>query len=137
MEQSRKWREKWAAQARFPGSGANLYHASLYVADLGGVNLSGANMFRADLRIANLLGANLNSANLSGANLRDADLSGANLSRADLSRAHFLTQTQLDEACGDANTKLPESLKPPKPCQAIPVPGNQNGCREAHLVVPA
>jgi hypothetical protein len=26
----------------------------------------------------------------------------------------------LDEACGDANTKLPEGLKLPKPCQAMP-----------------
>jgi uncharacterized protein YjbI with pentapeptide repeats len=57
-----------------------------------------------------------NGANLSGANLSKADLSGANLSDAEL------TQTQLDAACGDANTKPPEGLKPPKPCPPARVP---------------
>ena len=48
-------------------SGANLYRANLY-----GANLSGANLYRADLSGANLSGADLYRANLSG-----ADLSGA------------------------------------------------------------
>jgi hypothetical protein len=56
----------------------------------------------------------LSLADLERANLIDADLRGAYLSGAKL------TQEQLDEACGDANTKLPEGLKPPKPCPATP-----------------
>ena len=47
------------------------------------------------------------------------DLSGADLSSADLSNAKNLTQMQVEEACGDANTKLPEglTLKPCPPSQ--------------------
>ena len=43
-------------------------------------------------------------ADLTGADL-DANLSGANLSDA-----KNLTQEQLDKACGNADTKLPEGL---------------------------
>jgi uncharacterized protein YjbI with pentapeptide repeats len=123
-------------------SGANLSSANLSGAELTRANLSdagliGANLSGADLSIANLSNAWLGNANLglsgadlSGAilfradlrhaNLSGAILTGANLSGADLSGARELTQTQLDEACGDANTKPPEGLKPPKPCQAAP-----------------
>ena len=59
---------------------------------------------------ADLTGADLKDANLSGANLRDANLSEANLSGANLSGAKNLTQTQLDKACGNADTKLPGGL---------------------------
>jgi uncharacterized protein YjbI with pentapeptide repeats len=113
-------------------SGANLHYANLsgaYLLDanLSNANLSEANLSGAHLGVANLSGADLFkasliNANLSGADLSDAKLRDANLSGADLSEAHGLSQTQLDEACGDANTKLPEGLKPPKPCQGIPVP---------------
>jgi hypothetical protein len=53
---------------------------------------------------------NLAKAGISGAYLDDANLSGA-----DLTGATNLTQTQLDEACGHANTELPEGLTL-KPC---------------------
>jgi uncharacterized protein YjbI with pentapeptide repeats len=45
-----------------------------------------------------------------GANLRGADLSDADLRSAKLSGVRNLTQAQLDKACGDTNTKLPEGL---------------------------
>jgi len=113
---------------------ANLSRASLVGADLSGAGLIGANLsdaglVGADLSYAMLLDANLTGADLTEANLSRADLTGAarsgailldaNLTGADLSGAK-LTQTQLDEACGDANTKLPKGLKPPKPCQTTP-----------------
>ena len=59
---------------------------------------------------ANLTGADMSNADLNHANLRGANLRGANLSDADLSSARNLTQTQLDEACGNASTKLLEGL---------------------------
>jgi len=59
--------------------------------------------------------APLSGANLSGADLSEADLRDANLSGADLSDVKNLTQTQLDKACGNANTKLPKELTL-KPC---------------------
>jgi uncharacterized protein YjbI with pentapeptide repeats len=89
---------------------ANLSGANLNEADLSGANLDIAHLSGANLIDANLSGAYLDGANLSGANLSGANLSGANLSRADLRGATKLTQKQLDGACGDAWTKLPEGL---------------------------
>jgi Pentapeptide repeats (8 copies) len=115
---------------------ANLNSANLSRASLPGSNLSGANLSSSDLRgtlllFANLHGANLSAARLGGAdlsgadlifadlsdahlnaNLRDAQLGGADLGGADLSGAQNLTQTQLDGACSDPKTKLPEGLTP-------------------------
>jgi uncharacterized protein YjbI with pentapeptide repeats len=91
-------------------SGANLGNAGLSGADLSGATLSGANLSRADLSGANLGNAGLSGANLSDANLGNAGLSGADLSGATLSNAKNLTRTQLEQACGNADTKLPEDL---------------------------
>jgi uncharacterized protein YjbI with pentapeptide repeats len=73
-------------------------------------NLSGAYLRRADLSGAYLIGIDLSGADLSGASLLNADLSGANLSGATLTNAK-----DLDKACGDTNTKLPEGFSV-KPC---------------------
>jgi uncharacterized protein YjbI with pentapeptide repeats len=89
---------------------ANLSAADLVSANLLGADLSGANLRDAKLFRATLVGANLSNANLSNADLSGANLSNANLSNAELRRAESLTQTQLDEACGNADTKLPEGL---------------------------
>jgi uncharacterized protein YjbI with pentapeptide repeats len=120
-------------------SGANLTSAKLSRVDLTGANLTGANLGLADLNGAYLSSADLSGANLSGANLRGADLSGANLRsanlrsanlsvayliRADLTGAKNLIQTQLNEACGNNETELPEglSLTLLKPCPPITIP---------------
>jgi hypothetical protein len=100
--------------------GADLFNANLQVANLRGATLYSVKLNGADLNGADLSGANLNSDDLSGANLSAADLSGANLSGANLSGANLsgarnLSQRQLDEACGNATTKLPEGLTL-KPC---------------------
>jgi uncharacterized protein YjbI with pentapeptide repeats len=95
-------------------SGADLSEANLGGANLSHANLPGANLSGADLSAENLVGelggANLSEANLSYANLSGANLSGTDLSGANLSGATNLAQTRLDEACGNANTKLPEGL---------------------------
>jgi uncharacterized protein YjbI with pentapeptide repeats len=76
----------------------------------------------AHLSNAFLMGADLSGAELIGTDLSNAYLLNANLSGADL-RGSRLTQEQLDEACGDADTKPPEGLKPPKkPCPPPRVP---------------
>jgi Pentapeptide repeats (8 copies) len=105
-------------------NGAHLLNADLTKADLTGANLSGvdllsANLGGADLSGANLSGADLTDADLTKANLSRADLTKANLSRADLSDAVEITQTQLDEACGNERTRLPEGLTL-KPCPQPP-----------------
>ncbi len=116
---------------------ANLYQANLQGANLINANLQRANLFDATLQGALLLGANLQGANLTNANLQEASLVEANLQGADLSNANLqgavlrnatlqgadlpivlgLTQEQLDEACGDAETRLPSGLTI-DPCRA-------------------
>jgi uncharacterized protein YjbI with pentapeptide repeats len=101
-------------------TGANLSSAVLSSAYLSGANLTGANLnnadlTRADLSNADLTRADLTFARLSGANLDNADLTGANMGNAELRGTENLTQMQLDDACGNAGTKLPEGLTL-KPC---------------------
>jgi Pentapeptide repeats (8 copies) len=56
--------------------------------------------------------------------LAKASIPGANLSRANLRGAKNLIQTQLNEACGNNETDLPEGLDPKllKPCPPITIP---------------
>jgi uncharacterized protein YjbI with pentapeptide repeats len=96
----------WRANLR----GAGLRRADLRNAILDRADLKGAVLVYANLSDADLSGANLNGANLRGAKLRGAGLRGADLSGADLSGADGVTQEQLDEACGDNKTQLPEGL---------------------------
>lgn len=86
------------------GRGADLIAADLRRIDLRGANLRGACLIAADLRGTDLIGADL-----IGADFRDADIRGT-----DLSKSIFLTQTQINVAKGDTNTKLPSSLNRPK-----------------------
>ncbi len=103
--------------------GANLGEANLGSAKLQGANLmlaklQGANLWGANLRLANLQGANLGEANLWMANLSGANLFAANLQGANLTKAKALTREQLDAACGDDSTTLPDDLADyqMKPC---------------------
>ena len=112
---------------------ALLYDARLFSADLSRADLSEAwldkaylsyaKLIEADLSSAQLRGADLGSANLGGAKLKGAvllkaELDSANLRWADLREANLsnavgLKQRQLDDACGDTKTKLPDGLSVP------------------------
>ena len=105
--------------------GANLRYTNLTRADLTRARLNEADLFRANLTRAHIIRAELAAAelietNLEGANLKGADLSGADLSDARLTGAKLvgakltgarIEQAQLDGACGDKDTILPEGLK--------------------------
>jgi uncharacterized protein YjbI with pentapeptide repeats len=102
-------------------AGADLTNQCVKQGNLEGADFSGAKLVLMCMSYANFKGASFRNADLSGANLAhaildDADLSGATLSIAsikgtDLSRAKGLTQSQLDLACGDADTRGPSALK--------------------------
>lgn len=83
--------------------GADLIGAKLAGADLRSTNFRGAYLIAADLR-----GADLRRADLIGADLRDADVRGA-----DFTGSVFLTQSQVNAARGDHETKLPPRLARP------------------------
>ena len=120
-------------------SEAQLADAYLMDADLEGADLSGSHLKGAFLNGAHLEGAHLNRADLEGATLYEVHLEGAILAgadlegfpdlslahpqrrrprrgasrRFDLSSADGLTQAQLEEAEGDAETTLPKGLTQP------------------------
>jgi len=107
---------------------ADLHCAFLMESDLRGANLSRANLEKAILRNADLRGSDLSYANIAGADLCRANLSGADLRHAsmtstflkktdvrgaDLSTAVGLTDSQINDAVGDALTILPANLTRP------------------------
>lgn len=107
-------------------AGANLSHECVKHGDLTGANfdhvnaqymcMSLANFTNVSFRGADLTGANLGHSNLTGADLTDAKMDITSLKGTDLSHARGLTQAQLDEACSDAETKVPTGLTA-KPCR--------------------
>jgi len=122
-------------------SGCNLFQGDFSGLEARGLNLSRSRLRQADLSLsvmnrtrfngadlrdvegyggvfsgssfagANLTNASFVGAYLEGANFAGATLSGTNLSGAQLARATGLTQSQLNQACGDASTILPGSLR--------------------------
>ena len=105
-------------------SGSRLRQSNLSLSTMNGVDFSGANLSIANLFGGRFTGANFSRANLqsatlvggyfSGANFSGANLAGANLSGAELQRALGLTQSQLDQACGDQFTELRAGLTIPR-----------------------
>ena len=123
--------------------GCNLFQAALSGLEARGLNLSGARLRQADLSLvvmnrtrfnnadlrdveayggvfssSNFSGANLTNASfvgayLEGASFSGATLTGANFSGASLARASGLTQSRLNQACGDEATRLPGGLSIP------------------------
>lgn len=97
---------------------SDFHSASLVRASLEGAILRKVNLHGCDLRFAKFDGADLFAADLSGADMRDASLAEsflkrANLRGADLSTAHGLTESQIVDALGDQETRLPENLPRP------------------------
>jgi Pentapeptide repeats (8 copies) len=93
--------------------------------DLTGRAFRGESLRAADLRGALLLGADLLAADLRSADLLGADLRGAVLAGADLTEALFVTAPQLAAALGDATTRLPERLDPPRHWDSRTEPRNR------------
>ncbi|MGB8366173.1 MAG: pentapeptide repeat-containing protein [Rhizomicrobium sp.] len=89
---------------------ADFTHARLVLMCMSYADFTGASFRDADLAGANLAHARLDDADLTGADLTIASVKGT-----DLSRAKGLTQKQLDQACGDAETRAPPGLTV-KPC---------------------
>ena len=93
--------------------------------DLAGRSFRGESLRGADLRGALLLGADLHAADLRSADLLGVDLRGAVLGGADLTEALFVTAPQLAAALGDATTRLPEPLDPPRHWDSRTEPRNR------------
>jgi|RhiMethySRZTD1v2_1073278.scaffolds.fasta_scaffold384636_2 hypothetical protein len=107
-------------------AGKRLKQAKMNGANLRWAMLAGADLREADLQGADLTGAMLLGANLSDAKLVDAifenamllgtQLENARISGANFKNSAFLTQDQIDEACGTPKV-LPDELKPPQSCK--------------------
>lgn len=92
-------------------TGARMLGVWIEGANFTGANLTGANMTEIDMadkarfREAVMHNVDLRRSNLAGMDFYKADLSGA-----DLRFGKGLTQAQLDYACGDTRTRLPEGF---------------------------
>lgn len=124
-------------------SGCNLFQGDFSGLEASGLNLSGARLRQSDWSVAvmnrtrftnadlrdveayggvfsnsSFAGANLTNASfvgayLDGANFSGTTLTGVNLSGATLLRATYLTQSRVNQACGDEATRLPLGLTIP------------------------
>ena len=114
--------------------GASFVSAELQRADFTGADLTGVDFEKAELGRANFTDAVITGGRFSMANLARAQLQAAkfegplaldgaflfltHIEGMDLSQATGLQQWQIEQACGDQNTKLPADLKAPAdwPC---------------------
>jgi uncharacterized protein YjbI with pentapeptide repeats len=116
-----------ATEASFES--AELQRSNFRDAKLNKANFTKADLGRSDFQGADIGGSRFALANLSRADFRGAVFSApvdfgraffflARLEDADLSAATGLSQWQLDQACGNDGTKLPDGLTKPKnwPC---------------------
>jgi uncharacterized protein YjbI with pentapeptide repeats len=103
--------------AKLSGSvfnGSNFSHAVLARADASDSQFVAVDFTEADLTYTSLVRARCENAVFPRAQFRGAQLRGASFHGADLRLAEGLTQDQLDEACGDASTRLPRGLSIPR-----------------------
>lgn len=116
--------------------GSEVIEGSFSDAVMRGGSLSGATMAgsrfdrtrfeRTDLRQVDLSATSFREAVFLNTRLHGSSLAAANLSGADLTTAFGLTQDQLDRACGDEATLLPEGLTVPSCTAAAPTRLAQN-----------
>lgn len=92
-------------------TGARMSHSVFNRTDFSRAILAGADATESRFEGANFASADLSDIKLVGARLGGARFHGANLSGADLRGAQGLNQRQLDQACGDAQTRLPRGLR--------------------------
>ncbi|HEY2070884.1 MAG TPA: pentapeptide repeat-containing protein [Rhizomicrobium sp.] len=102
-------------------AGADLTNTCVKGGNLEGAKFDNARavlmcMSYADFKGASFRNTDLAGANLAHANVDDADFTGADLSitsikGTDLRHANGLTQAQLDRACGDADTRVPDGMQ--------------------------
>lgn len=81
--------------------------------DYMGKNLTKKTLIGKDFSMSYLIAANLEGCDLYAANFLGADMRDVNIKNADLQNSIFLTQSQVNSAIGNANTKLPDFLNVP------------------------
>jgi hypothetical protein len=109
--------------------GAELWNSSLWNIDFWGAHLEEARFWGALLRDIKLESAHLRRTSFWNARLEDVDLRGADLKEAvfdgtDLRGATNLTQEQIVDALGNADTKLPVDVTPPAGWREVPAQTN-------------
>ena len=102
-------------KANFESTSFELSYAEY--ADFNGANFRYTQANRLDFTKAILDNADFYGAKLDGTNLHLTSMKQTDFSNADLTKALGLTQTQLNKACGDDRTLLPEGMTIPN-CSA-------------------
>lgn len=102
-------------------SGSNLSMTSFFKADLGRANFDNAILKDNNFARANLSRVDFSKARLSGTfNVENAFLLQTNIEDRDMTKTIGLVQWQVDMACGNDNTILPEGLTKPDSWPCIP-----------------
>jgi len=108
---------------------SEFFRASFHRAGITEVDWSKSELGRVDFGAAKLVNVDFSHTNLSRVDFDDAELSNVKFDGAytyltrfqgvDLRSAQQLTQMQVDQACGDSQTRLPEGLRPSAswPCE--------------------
>lgn len=91
----------------------SLQRAVAAQVDFKNTNFADAKLDHINLHRAALDGAKFNNVSFGTAIMLDASVTGTDFSDADLSQTQGLSQEQLNEACGNANTRLPNALSIP------------------------
>ncbi|MEM9233818.1 MAG: pentapeptide repeat-containing protein [Pseudomonadota bacterium] len=91
-------------------AGAIFRGGSLSGSTMTGSRFDDVQFERTDLRQVDFGASSFAGARFENARIHGASLAAANLSGANLSSTLGLTQDQLDQACGDEDTRLPEGL---------------------------
>ncbi|MEG0265375.1 MAG: pentapeptide repeat-containing protein [Erysipelotrichaceae bacterium] len=91
----------------------NQYKSKFHSKDYIGKDFKKQKIYGVDFRGALLIAANLSDCELIGCDFIGADLRDTNIKGANLSQSIFLTQLQINEACGDEKTILPKALQKP------------------------
>lgn len=97
-------------------SGARFINTQASGADFSGAVFTLSEMDHADFENAKFLGTYFHSAQFGHAFIGGAQFDDADLSGADLSEVRGLTQSQLDTACGNHDTRLPHGPFTLRPC---------------------
>jgi uncharacterized protein YjbI with pentapeptide repeats len=94
-------------------AGSNLISIKAPAVDFSGSNFRKARMDHANLNEANLENTKFHDVSFGYAVMTDARMKDSDLSGAKMSNVQGLQQAQLDTACGNAMTELPEGLSIP------------------------
>jgi hypothetical protein len=92
-------------------AGARMTNSVFNRSDFSHARMARADASRSAFTEANFSNADLRNAKFAFSDVTDANFDNANIAGADLETAAGLTQGQLNDACGDVQTRVPRGMR--------------------------